>query len=243
VKFVLDTNVVSALMKGEPRVVQRLRQIRKEEVSVPQPVLAEITYGIERLPESKRRRVLQELFDLVRSELARTSWTDEVSESFGSIKAALERQGRRIEDFDAAIAAHALARALFWSLRISTTWAVSPGWWSKTGRRSNPSASPYFLATQLEIPHRPPDPHPRPRRPTLSTMVKQPAWGFSRAPRRSTQRSAGTASKARPCADSSDQDSYHSRRAPSGRSPVDTGQSSRVAECPLSDADWPPPGR
>jgi tRNA(fMet)-specific endonuclease VapC len=110
VTFILDTNAVSALMKGEPRVVQRLRQIPKEEVSVPQPVLAEISYGIERLPDSKRRRALQELFDLVRSELARANWSDEVSECFGAVKAALERQGRRIEDFDAAIAAHALAK-------------------------------------------------------------------------------------------------------------------------------------
>ena len=46
----------------------------------------------------------------MRSELARSDWSDEVSESFGSIKATLERKGRRIEDFDAAIAAHALAR-------------------------------------------------------------------------------------------------------------------------------------
>jgi len=35
--------------------------------------------------------------------------TDAVSERFGAIKAALERKGTRIEDFDAAIAAHALA--------------------------------------------------------------------------------------------------------------------------------------
>ena len=32
-----------------------------------------------------------------------------MSERFGSIKATLERKGQRIEDFDAAIAAHALA--------------------------------------------------------------------------------------------------------------------------------------
>jgi tRNA(fMet)-specific endonuclease VapC len=32
-----------------------------------------------------------------------------VSEHFGSIKAMLEKRGQRIEDFDAAIAAHALA--------------------------------------------------------------------------------------------------------------------------------------
>jgi tRNA(fMet)-specific endonuclease VapC len=110
VKLILDTNAVSALMKGDPRVLERLKQRGKGEVSVPQPVLAEIAYGIERLPKSKRKEALQERFDLVRSELARSDWSDEVSESFGSIKATLERKGRRIEDFDAAIAAHALAR-------------------------------------------------------------------------------------------------------------------------------------
>ncbi|HEX4494969.1 MAG TPA: PIN domain-containing protein [Thermoanaerobaculia bacterium] len=109
-KFVLDTNVVSALMKGDPRVIERLHRRGKDEVSVPQPVLAEIAYGIERLPKSKRKEELRERFDLVRSELARSDWTDEVSESFGHIKATLEKKGRRIEDFDAAIAAHAFAR-------------------------------------------------------------------------------------------------------------------------------------
>ena len=108
-KLVLDTNAVSALMKGDPGIIERLKQRSKAEVTVPQPVLAEIAYGIERLPKSKRKEALQERFDLVRSELARCTWTDEVSECFGRIKAALERKGQRIEDFDAAIAAHALA--------------------------------------------------------------------------------------------------------------------------------------
>lgn len=108
--YVLDTNAVSALMKGEARILERLKEMSKGEVSVPQPVLAEIAYGIERLPASKRKEALRERFELVRAELARSNWSDEVSESFGSIKATLERKGRRIEDFDAAIAAHALAR-------------------------------------------------------------------------------------------------------------------------------------
>jgi tRNA(fMet)-specific endonuclease VapC len=109
VKLVLDTNAVSALMKGDPKIIERLKQRSKGEISVPQPVLAEIAYGIERLPKSKRKEALQERFDLVRSELARSPWSDEVSESFGRIKATLEKKGQRIEDFDAAIAAHALA--------------------------------------------------------------------------------------------------------------------------------------
>ena len=57
----------------------------------------------------KRRAALQARFDFISAELPRAEWTDAVSRMFGRIKAALERRGTRIEDFDAAIAAHALA--------------------------------------------------------------------------------------------------------------------------------------
>lgn len=107
--YVLDTNAVSALMKGNPAVVERLAATTPAEVAIPQPVLAEIAFGIERLPRSKRRTSLQARFDLVSAELPRAEWTDAVSRMFGVIKATLERRGTRIEDFDAAIAAHALA--------------------------------------------------------------------------------------------------------------------------------------
>ena len=107
--YVLDTNAVSALMKGEATVVERLASHVPTDVAIPQAVIAEIAYGIERLPRSRRRRALQERFDLLCSEIPRTAWTDAVSHAYGRIKAALERRGTRIEDFDAAIAAHALA--------------------------------------------------------------------------------------------------------------------------------------
>jgi tRNA(fMet)-specific endonuclease VapC len=108
-KYVLDTNFVSALMKGEPTAVSRLAQTPPADVSVPQPVLAEIAYGITRLPRSRRRVRLQERLDLVKAGIPRAEWSDEVSDAFGAIKATLEKQGQRIEDFDAAIAAHAVA--------------------------------------------------------------------------------------------------------------------------------------
>jgi tRNA(fMet)-specific endonuclease VapC len=95
-------------MKGDARVVKRLGMLNRGDAAIPQPAIAEIAYGIERLPRSKRRSALEDRFDLVRTELARSPWTDAVSERFGSIKATLDRKGHRIEDFDAAIAAHAL---------------------------------------------------------------------------------------------------------------------------------------
>jgi tRNA(fMet)-specific endonuclease VapC len=108
VKYVLDTNTVSLLMRGDERVISRLAGAGRSSVFLPQPVIAEIAYGLERLPRGKRRDALQARFDLIRGELARAIWSDEVSEAFGRIKARLERLGRRIEDFDAGIAAHAV---------------------------------------------------------------------------------------------------------------------------------------
>jgi tRNA(fMet)-specific endonuclease VapC len=96
-------------MKGTAAVVARLAATAPADVAVPQPVLAEIAFGIERLPRSKRRAALQSRLDLISAELPRAEWTDAVSQMFGRIKATLERRGTRIEDFDAAIAAHALA--------------------------------------------------------------------------------------------------------------------------------------
>jgi len=108
-KYVLDTNVVSLLMKGDPNVIERLKAVSRADVCIPQPVVAEIAYGIQRLSRSKRKGALTSRFELLKSEIRRVAWSDEVSEAFGGIKSGLERKGERIEDFDAAVAAHALA--------------------------------------------------------------------------------------------------------------------------------------
>ncbi len=58
---------------------------------------------------SRRRTALPARFELFRTELLHATWDDEVSAAFGEIKASLERRGERLEDFDVAIAAHAVA--------------------------------------------------------------------------------------------------------------------------------------
>jgi tRNA(fMet)-specific endonuclease VapC len=109
VKYVLDTNVISALMYGHPAATARLAAVSRADVRLPQPALAEIAYGIARLPKSKRRTWLDERRALIIGVIQRADWTDEVSTAFGRIKAALEKRGEPIDDFDAAVAAHALA--------------------------------------------------------------------------------------------------------------------------------------
>ena len=63
--YVLDTNAVSALMKGNETFVKRLTAHLPTDIAIPQPVIAEIAYGIERLPASRKRRALQDRFALI----------------------------------------------------------------------------------------------------------------------------------------------------------------------------------
>lgn len=106
---VLDTTAFSALMRGDAATVDQLAALGPSRVLVPQPVVAEIAYGLARLPASRRSARLAARFALLLSELRRAEWTDGVSRRFGEVKADLERRGTPLEDFDIAIAAHALA--------------------------------------------------------------------------------------------------------------------------------------
>ena len=45
-KYVLDTNAASALMRGDEAVIDRLAQASRPDVKVPQPVLAEIVLDL-----------------------------------------------------------------------------------------------------------------------------------------------------------------------------------------------------
>jgi tRNA(fMet)-specific endonuclease VapC len=109
VKYVLDTNAISALMRGEPAALARLRASARSDIGLPQPVVAEIHFGLARLPASKKKTGLEARWALFASELPRIVWTEEVSVQFGRCKALLEKRGERLDDFDLAIAAHALA--------------------------------------------------------------------------------------------------------------------------------------
>ena len=108
-KYVLDTNTLSFAMAGEFSVCRRMLSQARTDVLLPQPVIAEIEYGLTRMRRSKKRERLVRRFQAFLQETPRSVWTDEVSRAFGTTKAELERRGIRIEDFDVAVAAHALA--------------------------------------------------------------------------------------------------------------------------------------
>ena len=111
-RYLLDTNTVSALMRGEPGVAARVAGTPREDVAICQVTAAEIEFGLRYLPASKRRRALEAQWSAIGGELIRLPWSDEVSRRFGERKARLEKAGRRMSDFDLAIGVHALAYGL-----------------------------------------------------------------------------------------------------------------------------------
>ena len=98
-KYVLDTNTLSFAMAGDPPVSERLLSQARTDVLLPQPVIAEVEYGLARLRTSKKRDRLLKRFRAFLDEMPRAPWTDAVSHAFGRVKAELERRGIPIEDF------------------------------------------------------------------------------------------------------------------------------------------------
>jgi len=96
------------MMGGNQSIVARVIEAGPASIFVPQPVLAEIFFGLSRLRNSKRKRRLEDRFALILKQAQRSVWSDGVSIHFGRIKADLQKRGQVIEDFDIAIAAHAL---------------------------------------------------------------------------------------------------------------------------------------
>lgn len=107
--IILDTNVLSELMKThpEPAVIRWLARCNSSDLATTVVSLAEINYGIARLPDGRRRDALQraatELFAAFPQQV-RTFGVPEAT-AYAEVAIARERGGRPIDGFDAQIAA------------------------------------------------------------------------------------------------------------------------------------------
>ena len=113
--IVLDTNVISELMRAspEPRVLRWLETQPLEALATTSINLAEIRYGLARLPGGRRRRDLETRFDTFASRGFGSRIFDfdrAAAEIYGDLAALRESSGRRLEGFDGLIAAIAASR-------------------------------------------------------------------------------------------------------------------------------------
>lgn len=107
--IVLDSNVVSELMRERPSstVVQWARSQVADEVCTTSVTVAEVRFGIERLPDGRRKDLLRSTADEIFTQLTDVVWPfdTKAAERYADIVARRERAGRPIDGFDAQIAA------------------------------------------------------------------------------------------------------------------------------------------
>ena len=113
--IVLDTNVLSALMRAEPDrpVVRWLDRLAAESIWTTSITVFEVRFGLEVLPAGERKAALQHAFDQVISEDLRGRVLDfdaRAASVAGEIAAKLRALGRPVDMRDAQIAGIIAAR-------------------------------------------------------------------------------------------------------------------------------------
>lgn len=108
-RYLLDTNIVIALMKEQPQVLAHVRSAGRTSLCICAPVEAELWYGIAKsTQQDKNRHRLLTLLDW----LPCLAYSSPATRKFGEIRAHLIRQGTPIGPYDLQIAAIALIHEL-----------------------------------------------------------------------------------------------------------------------------------
>lgn len=104
--YLLDTNIVSAMIR-DPRghVYKQVRRVGVERVGVSIIAVGELRFGIARKNSGRLRNALEEILQSI----GILPFNEPASQTYGELRAALERAGTPIGPNDPWIAAHALA--------------------------------------------------------------------------------------------------------------------------------------
>ncbi|QKM63553.1 VapC toxin family PIN domain ribonuclease [Polynucleobacter antarcticus] len=102
----LDTNMVSGLIKQHPNIVRKITSIPMEQLCLSAISEGEILFGLAKKPQAKNlRRVVEEFLKRVDV----LGWDSQVAERYGKLRADLELNGVLLGALDVQIAAHALS--------------------------------------------------------------------------------------------------------------------------------------
>lgn len=104
-QYLLDTNMVSQIVRGHSTAVARMTALPIHQVCISAITEGELRFGLERRPEALR------LHRIVREFLMRVTirpWDSETAEAYGRMRAGLQSQGKSLGSLDMLIAGHAL---------------------------------------------------------------------------------------------------------------------------------------
>lgn len=102
----LDTDICIALIKNRPEAMRsRLSRLSPEEVGISGIVAAELWFGVEHSQKKKQNTAaLKDFLEYV----SLLDWPCEASNTYGQIRAGLQKKGTPIGAMDLLIASHAL---------------------------------------------------------------------------------------------------------------------------------------
>lgn len=113
--ILLDTNVLSELTRPRPAVqVVRWLETNEPLLALPTIALAELRYGIARLPPGRRRTSLLRFWRMTRDRFRGRifSFDERAAEVYGDVAAEAARKGARLNVADGQIAAIALVHRM-----------------------------------------------------------------------------------------------------------------------------------
>ncbi len=106
-RYMLDTNTVSYIIKGEPVVIRdHLRNVPMATVCISAITEAELLRGVARKPEAKRLPLAVKEF-LLRVEIL--PWDSDAANAYAQLRTACENEGKPLGAMDMLIAAHSVA--------------------------------------------------------------------------------------------------------------------------------------
>ena len=108
--YLLDTNIVSYWMRGDEKLINKIRRHKPSDLSICTIILAEIYYGIEKSPVKKkeRRNKIERIYSL----LEIYPFDDLAASKYSIIRTRLEKDGILISERDLQIASIAVANKL-----------------------------------------------------------------------------------------------------------------------------------
>lgn len=108
--YMLDTNIVSYLIKGKsPVLEQKMQFLPMNQICISVITRAELLYGLARMPQATR--LANEVYKFL-NYIHVLDWDIETSNTYAHTRADLEKRGQIIGSLDILIASHALAKDL-----------------------------------------------------------------------------------------------------------------------------------
>lgn len=102
----LDTNIVSHLVRQHPEVVNRYSHITPEKMCISSVTEAELLYGVAKKQNNKLHETIMEFLKTITI----CDWDNAAAATYGELRAAMEKKGKVMGDLDQLIAAHAISR-------------------------------------------------------------------------------------------------------------------------------------